>query len=1120
MHKTSWILRILGCVALMASVLVTVWAQNDENSLIVSEEMTIDEAVNPGTAAAEDIAATELPLETEVTDLEAAVGDTLVMPDEAAELTTTAEPVVDMAPEAEVDLGALTEEAPAVESMDVLAVEAEAPVAMEEAPDAEATDTFGLETLAVEEEAAPVVEQAPIAEESATDLTGLEVVEEEKGVPAAEAASAFPADDLAGLELAPESASGDASGVSAMESEMLAVESGVPADLAAEEGSVDSAMTVGETVDVDAMLQEAAAASESSGMESQPGEELETSDAMETGMAAGAVGASMEEAGSASSSAEAVTPVPAASTGSSRKSTASRRQPDKAVQMLREGEELRRRAFVEHASEKLTLADEAFKSKNFNEAQRFYEQAANALEQAGGRPENRAELKRAKEGALECLYRRALELRSGGDLDDARKLASEAAVQGHPRAASLVEKLDREATEPPAPPQAEKVRWKQDDYVEKTKSVQEKLHKGREYFMANELDKAQEQFEAVLDIDAHNTEAIRWREKVTQTRFERASMELETTRNDMMSQVRETWNPRDYGAGEEPQPIADPNNAPKNQNDPSAMISEKMEGIIIPEIDFRQANINDVVQFLQESSIEYDASPGKKGVNIILNLSGAEGGAIAAVLSDDGFGGDFGSTEAPVSGGGGADLITFRAREISLLEALKIVTDVANLKYRIEGNVVMILPINAAEGHIVHRMYDVLPTVGERISAIRESTASDAGGDFGGSLSAGGNAGGDAGMTDWKAFFGDLGVQWPIGSTIKYVAAIGKLMVANTPDNLAVFEQRLSALNIVPRQVEIEARFVEVNQTDLNSLGFEWLLTDDWEIAQKKTDANLPLSAQQRVVMPQSDFTTGNRYVTDNALSDQAPENLTTATDNILGIASVLTNPELSVILHALEQKGHADLLSAPKVTTQSGIEAQIKVVTEYIYPSDYTIEPGVSPTLNSDGSVQSAGTPPVVTPAEFETREVGVILRVLPEVSTEGEMINLTMSPEVVTDPTWRNYGQEFTDAAGNTLRIPIEQPFFHSRSISTSILIYNGATVVMGGMITEDRQQVDDRIPFLGDIPLIGRLFRSTYDNSVKKNLLIFVTARLVDPAGRPVGSARTNPQVVDFAPAPVSN
>jgi general secretion pathway protein D len=115
--------------------------------------------------------------------------------------------------------------------------------------------------------------------------------------------------------------------------------------------------------------------------------------------------------------------------------------------------------------------------------------------------------------------------------------------------------------------------------------------------------------------------------------------------------------------------------------------------------------------------------------------------------------------------------------------------------------------------------------------------------------------------------------------------------------------------------------------------------------------------------------------------------------------------------------------------------------------------------------------------------------------------MINLTMTPQVVSDPVWKNYGTTYTDPDGNQQQLSMEQPFFFTRSISTSIAVYNNATVVMGGMITEKHDEVNDRIPILGDIPLIGRLFQSNYEKSEKRNLLIFVTARLVDPAGRPI-------------------
>ena len=87
-----------------------------------------------------------------------------------------------------------------------------------------------------------------------------------------------------------------------------------------------------------------------------------------------------------------------------------------------------------------------------------------------------------------------------------------------------------------------------------------------------------------------------------------------------------------------------------------------------------------------------------------------------------------------------------------------------------------------------------------------------------------------------------------------------------------------------------------------------------------------------------------------------------------------------------------------------------------------------------------------------------------------------------------------------------PMEQPFFKTRSIETDITIANGATVVMGGLITEERKSMEDKIPYLGDIPWIGRFFRSRSEWSNKRNLLIFVTARLVDPMGRQISMGVT--------------
>ena len=80
----------------------------------------------------------------------------------------------------------------------------------------------------------------------------------------------------------------------------------------------------------------------------------------------------------------------------------------------------------------------------------------------------------------------------------------------------------------------------------------------------------------------------------------------------------------------------------------------------------------------------------------------------------------------------------------------------------------------------------------------------------------------------WKKYFEEMGVTWPQNSRIKYMKAVGKLRVTNTEDQLAIFEDALNELNVTPSMIEIETRFVEVAQEDLNSLGFEWLLNSDY----------------------------------------------------------------------------------------------------------------------------------------------------------------------------------------------------------------------------------------------------------------------------------------------------
>src|SRR5213076_2229845 len=202
---------------------------------------------------------------------------------------------------------------------------------------------------------------------------------------------------------------------------------------------------------------------------------------------------------------------------------------------------------------------------------------------------------------------------------------------------------------------------------------------------------------------------------------------------------------------------------------------------------------------------------------------------------------------------------------------------------------------------------------------------------------------------------------------------------------------------------------------------------------------------------------------------------------------------------------------------------AVIEIVREFRYPTQFT-EPKV-PDIQGRGSSTSTSTTialPVVgpsTPSNFETRNTGVTLEVEPVVGPDGVTIDLNLVPQVVEFEGFINYGSPIktvnpallgfspSTLLGTTTQAitltdnVINQPIFSTRKVTTSVNVWDGQTVVLGGLMREDVQKTEDRTPIIGDLPIVGRLFRTNAEQHVKRNLIIFVTARLINPGGRAV-------------------
>ncbi len=344
--------------------------------------------------------------------------------------------------------------------------------------------------------------------------------------------------------------------------------------------------------------------------------------------------------------------------------------------------------------------------------------------------------------------------------------------------------------------------------------------------------------------------------------------------------------------------------------------------------------------------------------------------------------------------------------------------------------------------------------------------------------------------------------------------ADGQVIVTQTPGNLKKVQKILGHYREA-KQVEIEARFLEVQEGVLEEFGVEWLINNlaranKGEQLYRSQNRSLARSFGGDAVEGELIITgLGDGVGTDGTIRQpiRPPEvrngiDIGASALGLAEIAGVVGDFDVDAIIRALARQTGNDLMSAPRVTVLSGGTAEIVVAQEMIYPRSFgDVEASVgrgSSLAGSAGVAVTAG-----TPRDFVTRNVGVEMQVTPVVE-EDNSITLLLEPTVTEFEGFVEYGgPSVAIAGGTTVTVPsgFFQPVFSIRRVKTEVMLWDGATVVMGGLTREQAVTVKDKVPLLGDIPLLGRLFRSEGESTQKKNLLIFVTARLVDPGGAPV-------------------
>ncbi|MBI5091248.1 MAG: hypothetical protein HZB26_02260 [Candidatus Hydrogenedentes bacterium] len=339
-----------------------------------------------------------------------------------------------------------------------------------------------------------------------------------------------------------------------------------------------------------------------------------------------------------------------------------------------------------------------------------------------------------------------------------------------------------------------------------------------------------------------------------------------------------------------------------------------------------------------------------------------------------------------------------------------------------------------------------------------------------------------------------------------YNPILNQLIVHNTPTNLKKLEKQITHLDVTPKEVCIEAKFVTIQLGDQKKLGFTW------------SSSNSDQNNRGRQI-PSLSSSTYNYDINGDGTSESIPfytkPDGTSVINNTVtqGILNALANPgpagafsltgiitdngdgdNLKVVFDYLNSMTETELLSAPRVTTMNRKPAVIADFQTQTFQTSATQQLqttggsgfGVNPTTN------------VTQNFAFETFIFGITLSVTPQISGVDQ-VRLWLNPQVTTMVGVDEF--QLPGAIVNGEQQPsttIRVPRTSVQSVWTNVIVHDGDTLVLGGLITDRTTKAQDKLPYLADIPVLGFFFRGKSKDVSQSSLLIFVTTDIIDPTG----------------------
>jgi len=295
-------------------------------------------------------------------------------------------------------------------------------------------------------------------------------------------------------------------------------------------------------------------------------------------------------------------------------------------------------------------------------------------------------------------------------------------------------------------------------------------------------------------------------------------------------------------------------------------------------------------------------------------------------------------------------------------------------------------------------------------------------------------------------------------------AATGDIMVIDTESRMAAIDEFVEKMDRRTPQILVEARIYDLKNTDALDLGVEWG-------AGRNTGRGVPPgratgSGMSAIGGPVTGFSRSDPFLT-GAFDSTTTKVASTGT---LDFGILTRHMDVDILLSAIQQKDTAKLLANPRILVLDNQTASFKAIEEIPYQQ------------LQQGGFQSFGT--------TEFKEVGVELQVTPHLAKDG-LIRLHIMP--VFSVHVRDVEITTIGTGGTPISSP--QPVIDKREADTIALIRDGETVVIGGLRKQTINQLISKIPLLGDIPVLGALFRFEGEETINSELVVFLTPRIVD-------------------------